>query len=407
MAAPVMPEALSNPRTCVDSQGRIYVVGGQNFANDAINSAYRYDPLTQTWDTLADMNGIRCEHGLVCDSNDHVFAIGGTDTLGSDINTCEEYDPDLDTWTNIDPLPSMRRLAGVVIDDNDDIYCVGGYDESQPGGTLPYRNTTLRYRAGSWTTLAPFTNHRFDHACVIGNGSIGIAGGAWVSGGVTTNTVEWYNIAGDFWTAPSADMIQPRRSMHVVIDKVNGLGYMVGGSTATVNSDITEALDTATLSTLHLSAMHKPRATTSVAIDNQGRVLIAGGTDAGTTPFPYLDSAERYDPDDDSWELLDALVYSQFGHGSAYSDNTFFIFGGSMLDLSDFNPVESPTTFMQSIFLPSAAPGGGGGGGGSGSSSSGTGRPSAGFIPITNIPSFSGYPGDGVYPSDSLYPMDV
>lgn len=400
---PPMPTGLVLPGSCVDSQGRIYVVGGTD--GSVRKRANRYDPATDSWTALPDMANVRYMHAVVCLSNDHVIAIGGN---GGTVATAtvEEYNPVSNTWTTIAPLPAPRQQFGCVVTETDDIYVTGGLN-TNIGGAGGYSNTIFRLRAGTWTTLTAFTTARFDHACVHDNEFIIVAGGVDTTG-FEHITVEQYEIATDAWTVIDPLSIG-RRTMAVVTDDFLGIAYLIGGQAASAYTDLTESIDISAGTNQVLAPMNVPRTGPAFAIDLQGRPIVAGGINS--IGVGYLDSSERYDPDTDNWEALDGLVYAHIQDGGAYTDQRMHIFGGAAVDLSDFDPIITDGTFTQSILLPSVARGGGGGGGGGGSPSGGgrgRGQPSAGFIPITNLGSgFDGFPGDELFPSDDLFPMDA
>ena len=73
---------------------KIYVTGGENgtgFGN-AIDSVDCYDPDTNTWSQVANMNIARWGHSLVS-LHGRLYAIGGCD------DSVEVYDPDNNAWT--------------------------------------------------------------------------------------------------------------------------------------------------------------------------------------------------------------------------------------------------------------------------------------------------------------------
>ena len=62
-----------------------------------------YDPDTNTWSLLANMNITRCDHALFS-LNGKIYAIGGYDA-----DSVEVYNPDDNTWTIL-----QQKLDGVV-----------------------------------------------------------------------------------------------------------------------------------------------------------------------------------------------------------------------------------------------------------------------------------------------------
>ena len=84
---------------------KIYVTGGHG--GDGIwpmSSVDCYDPDTNTWSQMANMNNVRGGHCLVS-LHGRLYAIGGN----RGVNSVEVYDPDNNTWTLL-----QHKLDGTV-----------------------------------------------------------------------------------------------------------------------------------------------------------------------------------------------------------------------------------------------------------------------------------------------------
>ena len=115
-----------------EAGGYLYYAGGVRNpnANDATNRMYRYDPQTDQWSRMADMNQPRASFELV-NFHGQLYAMGGfqgTSTWNRQaLDYVERYDPTTDTWSNLSKLPVARfGWAGTVL--NDEIVLVGGYN---------------------------------------------------------------------------------------------------------------------------------------------------------------------------------------------------------------------------------------------------------------------------------------
>ena len=73
-------------------QDKLFVSGGCNNQSEALKSVECYDPGTDTWSRVADMNIPRYGHSLVT-LQGKLFAIGGWGGHGDEV-----YNPENDTW---------------------------------------------------------------------------------------------------------------------------------------------------------------------------------------------------------------------------------------------------------------------------------------------------------------------
>ena len=108
--------------------GKIYVLGGMTGV--PTNVVERYDPVTDTWATMAPMPTGR--YDLTAQSvNGKIYAIGGTSNAFVVTNIVEQCDPVTNTWTTKTPMPTARgRLAAAVVDNK--IYALGGRESMDP-----------------------------------------------------------------------------------------------------------------------------------------------------------------------------------------------------------------------------------------------------------------------------------
>ena len=87
-----MPTWRERPGVAV-LDNKIYVTGGVWYGQ-IMSSVDCYDPDTNTWSQVVNMNLARNCHGLVSLLG-RLYAIGGS----SDVECIEVYDPDNNTWT--------------------------------------------------------------------------------------------------------------------------------------------------------------------------------------------------------------------------------------------------------------------------------------------------------------------
>ena len=85
---------------------KMYVTGG--YAGQPMSSVDCYDPDTNTWSQVANMNIARHGHSLVS-LHGRLYAIERWS--GEDVDSVEVYDPDNNTWTLL-----QHKLDGEVFD---------------------------------------------------------------------------------------------------------------------------------------------------------------------------------------------------------------------------------------------------------------------------------------------------
>ena len=84
-------------------ENKIYITGDHD--GEGMSSVDCYDPATNTWSQVANMNIARHSHSLVS-LHGRLYAIGG-----KDVDSVEVYDPDNNTWTLL-----QQKLDGKVFD---------------------------------------------------------------------------------------------------------------------------------------------------------------------------------------------------------------------------------------------------------------------------------------------------
>jgi N-acetylneuraminic acid mutarotase len=113
--API-PEGRHHPVTWgFDDEG--YVVTGSNTFNNPTRDFYRYDPSTDTWETLDDFPGGPRSFSIGVTYNGKGY-LGFGASLTQYYDDLWEYDPETDTWTELPSCPCTgRRHPSFVIND--------------------------------------------------------------------------------------------------------------------------------------------------------------------------------------------------------------------------------------------------------------------------------------------------
>ncbi|HKW44478.1 MAG TPA: kelch repeat-containing protein [Candidatus Eremiobacteraceae bacterium] len=121
-AAPV-PESVDNA-AAVAYQGYIYLAGGR-IENKVTNKAFRYDPVSDTWDEMRSMPVPR--HGATMQAvAGKLYLIGGAAAHGNDEVSIEVFDIAHGTWSMLDNALATARIGGSSAVINGQIAIVGG-----------------------------------------------------------------------------------------------------------------------------------------------------------------------------------------------------------------------------------------------------------------------------------------
>jgi N-acetylneuraminic acid mutarotase len=208
--------------------GYAYFAGGYSFsASASVNQLIRYDPVANSWTSLANMPQALGMPLAANGGNGKLYMMGGTDaTTGTAFNNVQIYDIATNTWSTGTVMPDLRAFASGGYY-NGKIYVIGGYNT---GNISPAFLTVWAYdiAGNSWNTALtpiPAVNGFGGAASGIINGKIYVAGGR-DSTNTVINTTWIYDIAGDSWIAganlPAADNV-PASAV------VNGQLWVMGG----------------------------------------------------------------------------------------------------------------------------------------------------------------------------------
>ncbi|MFH1714585.1 MAG: kelch repeat-containing protein, partial [Elusimicrobiota bacterium] len=157
--------------------GKMYVIGGYNSAQGALNLVEEYNPLLDSWSIKSAMSKKRWGFASAV-VNNKIYVFGGYNGAVNSFNSAnivagvEVYDPQLDTWTALLDMPSPRAYHSADSISNK-IYVIGGKDAS---GDL---SSVLEYdpSVDVWQTRQAVNNARRSFALSVAGNDIYIFGG--------------------------------------------------------------------------------------------------------------------------------------------------------------------------------------------------------------------------------------
>jgi N-acetylneuraminic acid mutarotase len=223
-AAPV-PEPVDNA-AAIAYQGYIYIAGGR-VENKVTNKAWRYDPVSDTWDEMRSMPIPR--HGATMQAvAGKLYLIGGASSHGQDEVSIEIFDIAHGTWSLMDNALATSRIGSATAIVNGQIAIVGGmthdgrvldsveyFDPVHNRWTFGFHMRQSRAHFGLTTVE--------NRLVAIG----GIIPGVGLDEPDATQTMEISAGAGQGWVS-GPWMPFPRQGMSVAA--LGNIVYMIGGS---------------------------------------------------------------------------------------------------------------------------------------------------------------------------------
>ncbi|MBN2242923.1 MAG: hypothetical protein JW793_09560 [Acidobacteria bacterium] len=285
------------------TDGRVLIAGGYN--NRYLKSAELFDPstgqFTQNLETTlnektglyetteGNLNRARSGAGAVRLPDGRVFIVGGYD--GSYLASAEIYDPatgEFDLLTN--QMSVARHNPSVILMSDGRVFVSGGFNGQFLSSAEVFDPVTLRF------ITVPSMNHARDGhtATLLNDGTVLIAGGC-----------------------------ANAESNRMICDE-----YV----------DVVEILDT-DLGYMELEGLNTPRAGHTASLLPDGRVLLAGGVDAGG----FLASAEVYDPASESFTPVGDMTLARYEHtATALPDGKILLAGGNCVSSTDSAEIFDP-----------------------------------------------------------------
>jgi N-acetylneuraminic acid mutarotase len=218
--------------------GKIYSFGGFSHSVGAPHQgagpdAFRYDPATDSWLTLAPMKSERGSVGAaVLDGKIHV--IGGRGLDGKTVTTHAVYDPVTGQWSEAAPLPRARDHMALVAAEGK-IHAIGG----RLGATVNKSDQHDVYdpATDSWSSAAPLKTARSGVAGVLYRGMILVLGGELAPNTHPEN--EGYDLKTKTWVS-LAPMPAGRHGFGGGVIGANA--YFAGGSLTPGSRGLTDQL---------------------------------------------------------------------------------------------------------------------------------------------------------------------
>jgi N-acetylneuraminic acid mutarotase len=303
--------------------GRVLVVGGDDFGNDTLASAELYDPGTATWTATGSMHEVRAGHSVTLLHDGKVLVAGGVDNMvdtgGS--ASAELYDPGTGTWAATGTMQDVRARHSATLLRDGRVLVTGG-----SRGWTSDRNVDRAELydpgSGTWARAASMVNNGTS-ATLLLDGRVLVVGGG--DGGAEAELYDpGSGTPPSFPTTP-----EPSPSMSPTLVACGNPGPPAGPATGTPGWILTGTMTTA-------------RSQHHATLLPDGRVLVTGGSGprrVGVSLAPPL-SAELYEPATRTWTATQSMRTSRTGHtATLLPDGRVLVIGGYDAD-RDFASAE-------------------------------------------------------------------
>jgi subtilisin family serine protease len=282
---------------------KVLVAGGQT-VTDILPSTELCNPATGTWTATGSMTSARVGHTAILLPGGKVLLTGGESTGCCDVlPTAELYDPATETWSATSSMATPRIYPTATLLSNGKVLVAGG-----AGAYLDFvvfSSAELYDPAtGTWTATGSMTTPRYGSTVtLLPSGKVLVAGGSGNPGSGPTYpasyTSELYDPATGTWSATSP-MVHP----HVVTRATllpSGKVLLAGGGNAGTDTSVeAELYDPATGTwTATANTHYLYRNTLATLLPNGTVLIVAGGFGE--------DKCELYAPAHGTWTETGAL----------------------------------------------------------------------------------------------------
>lgn len=289
------------------NSGKVLVAGGY-LASAPSASAFLYDPATNAWAATASMATSRVEATATRLNDGKVLVAGGGSA------TAEVYDPATGTWQATGSMSEARSRHTATLLPDGKVLVIGGNLASDRSSTAERYDPATN----AWTPMTTaLGSPRGQHAATLlpGGAAILLVGGIGTMG--FNMTAELYPVDDSGTITP---VPYPGGGSNVAQSELLGNGKVLVtgiGNTGWLYDPVA--------STWTSSVMNAARTLPAMVLLPDGRVLVAGGSNAGT-----LASAEIYNPDTNVWTVAASMsVARRAPVATVLSDGTVLAIGGA------------------------------------------------------------------------------
>ncbi|WP_457652691.1 Ig-like domain-containing protein [Rhodocaloribacter sp.] len=246
-----------------------------------------------------------------------VYVMGGQAENGAVLDVVERYDPATDTWESVARMDDERFNAAAVVFGGK-IYVLGGRDKD---GDVKDDVQVYDPATGLWTPAAELEEKREGASATLLNGTIYVVGGS-DENAMILNDVERLDTTSGLWSEVDNWVLDVPRASHATVT-LGGIAYTVGGFSTSGPRGPVQRYDPGGIGTLGAS-LDPPRGGLAAAALG-GEIYALGGRSAANQ---VVSTVNVYDPNADAWRTTAPLNTAREGFAAASVGGFLYVFGG-------------------------------------------------------------------------------
>jgi hypothetical protein len=214
-----MPATIEGAASAVGTDGKDYIIGGDNCSGTVLGTVYAYTPSTNTWATMPSLITARSHATAVTGEDGKIYVMGGTGATGTVLSSVEVFTPGATEWTAGTSMLQARTNASSVLNINGQVVVAGGLNAS--GADLSEAETLSS--TNTWATIPSLNTPRHDFSLNLLHNQRMIAAGGISNSVFQTSTETISPPANTSWTAELDPLPAPRAQMNAFEDGTGNL----------------------------------------------------------------------------------------------------------------------------------------------------------------------------------------
>lgn len=325
VSAGSLTTARTNHSATLLADGRVAVIGGEDFDYQPLASIELYDRTSDSFTAASELLTPRTNHTATRLPSGALLVVGGglTNSIGGPagdevLSSVELFDASTGT-IEAAPLAAARSHHTATLLQDGRVLVVGGASDghSQSASFGDELGSVEIYdpSADAWLAGPPLATPRFLHtATLLADGRVLVAGGSNAAEAEIVSS-EIFDPSSDSWSAGPA--LNEARVFHAAAALPDGGALVVGGKLANIKFlASSERLSPASETFSASAALPESRTGLGLSQLSSGRLLATAGLHGSTAGFELLQDAYVYDPDAATWSTLGPLASARVLHSS-------------------------------------------------------------------------------------------